>query len=172
MFQILLHMQVSLGSHSSAVSMATRQTSPCDSAYLDNTLSSRQALEQKAVEYLPAEIRTVTGPAYEARVSVFDTSRTFPKMSQTFVCTHQTCNELYLGNLGVVIDHIRGTHGGWTVIRRPSSLGNPDSHGHLWYCFGCETKLGKDHRSFRSDKAIWNHMNACHDSLLDNIRRT
>jgi hypothetical protein len=78
MFQILLHMQVSLGSHSKR-GMATRQTSPCDSAYLDNTLSSRQALEQKAVEYLPAEIRTVTGPAYEARVSVFDTIANFPE---------------------------------------------------------------------------------------------
>jgi hypothetical protein len=32
-----------------------------------------------------------------------------------------------------------------------------------------DTKLGKGHRRFRSDKAMWDHLNACHDSTLDEI---
>jgi hypothetical protein len=71
----------------------------------------------------------------------------------------QNCDGRYLWDLGQVIDHLRGVHG-WRFIRRPYALGFSDSHGHLWYCFGCDTKLGKGHKSFRSDKAIWDHLNA------------
>lgn len=43
-------------------------------------------------------------------------------------------------------------------IRRPSRLGMPENHGHVWYCFQCEGKAGKDYRRFRYDKATWDHL--------------
>jgi hypothetical protein len=89
-------------------------------------------------------------------------------MSQSYVCTNQRCKERELQDLGEVIDHLR-THGG-ILISRPAALGVSDSHGHLWYCFSCETNLAKDHRSFRSDRAMWDHLNACHGHMLHGIR--
>jgi hypothetical protein len=83
----------------------------------------------------------------------------FP-MSQSYICTDRLCNDCYLWDLGQVIDHLRGIHDHNIFIRRPSALGFPDSHGNFWYCFGCDTKLSKDHRSFKSDKAMWDHLKA------------
>lgn len=41
-----------------------------------------------------------------------------------------------------------------------------DSHGNRWYCFECMEKGfhfdKKNHRSFKSDRAVWDHLNACH----------
>jgi hypothetical protein len=90
-------------------------------------------------------------------------------MSHSYKCTDQRCNELYLWNKGEVIEHVR-THGEIS-IDRPAALGVSDNHGHLWYCFNCETKLGKNHRSFQSDEAMWSHLNDCHDSVLDMISK-
>ena len=94
----------------------------------------------------------------------------FDKMSHSYSCTEKSCDDdLYLKDLGEIIEHLRGIHGHNFISRPP--LGMSDSHGHGWYCFGCDGKLGKDHRSFGSDKAMWNHLNARHDSCLTYIVR-
>jgi hypothetical protein len=90
-------------------------------------------------------------------------------MSQSYTCKDTYCNSRYLWDLGQVIEHLRGAHGK-SFLRRPCVLGILDSHGHLWYCFGCDTKLGKGYRSFRSDKTMWDHLNTCRDCDVDDIR--
>ncbi|CAG8975153.1 hypothetical protein HYALB_00004452 [Hymenoscyphus albidus] len=79
-----------------------------------------------------------------------------------------------LDTLGEVIEHLRSAHK-LTYMRRPNRLGILDSHGHLWYCFHvkCETRevVGKDHRSFRFDGAMWDRFNACHDWDFDGVIR-
>ena len=57
------------------------------------------------------------------------------------------------------IEHVRKHH--FSGIRRPGAIGNKDSHGHIWYCFDCDTGL-KDHRSFDSDEAMLAHLNDVH----------
>jgi len=94
-------------------------------------------------------------------------------MFQSYICTDKFCHDHYLhylGDLGKVIDHLRGIHG-QNFTRRPSALGMLDTHGNMWYCFRCSGKLGKDHKSFKSDRAMWDHLNACHDLSLDDITR-
>ncbi len=76
----------------------------------------------------------------------------------------------HLQDLGEVIEHLRGIHG-HRFIQRPSSLGMFDTHGNCWYCFKCSGKLDKDHRSFKSDKAMWDHQNARHDFLLNHPKQ-
>lgn len=41
--------------------------------------------------------------------------------------------------------------------------------GKMVRIFRCKTKTGKDHRSFRSDKATWDHLKDCHDYEIDKI---
>ncbi|CAG8952051.1 hypothetical protein HYFRA_00000787 [Hymenoscyphus fraxineus] len=100
-------------------------------------------------------------------------------MSQKYTCKARRCQlftadsdkpSINLDTLDEVIEHLRSAHK-LTYIRRPNRLGIPDTHGHLWYCFHvkCETREGKDHRSFRSDGAMWDHLNACHDWDIDGI---
>ena len=91
-------------------------------------------------------------------------------MSQLYACNDQLCQgdqDLY--SLGEVIEHLRAKHK-LSFIQRPRELGASDSHGYVWYCFHCSTKAGKDHRSFQSDKVIWDHLNICHDYQLDKIK--
>ncbi|PMD59024.1 uncharacterized protein K444DRAFT_613812 [Hyaloscypha bicolor E] len=91
-------------------------------------------------------------------------------MSQLYACKDQLCEDYQdLHSLGEIIKHLRTKHK-LSFIRRPQSLGISDSHGHVWYCFHYETKRGKDHRSFQSDKAIWDHLNDRHDYQLDKIK--
>lgn len=57
-------------------------------------------------------------------------------------------------------------------IRRPSRVGEPDNHGHLWYCFhpwcGKATGLGfKNHRSFDTHAAMLSHICDKHDEWLE-----
>lgn len=89
-------------------------------------------------------------------------------MSQSYVCTDTACYDLYLDTLGETIDHLRGVHGR-TSIHRPHAVGVPDSRGHLWYC-KCLGRLGKDHRSFNSHRAMWDHLNSKHDEWLETLR--
>ena len=70
-------------------------------------------------------------------------------------------------DLGQTIEHLRGNHGP-IFIRRPSALGVSDTRGLVWYCFYCSGKL-KDHRSFGSDRAMWDHLNICHNAALDDL---
>lgn len=91
-----------------------------------------------------------------------------------FTCNDRLCHDpldlhgLDLYGLGEVIEHLRSKH--LSFIRRPNALGFSDSHGHVWYCFHCESKTGNDHRSFQSDKAMWDHLNDRHDHQLDGIK--
>lgn len=91
-------------------------------------------------------------------------------MSQLYTCEDWLCqNDQDLDGVGEVIEHLRTKHG-LSFIRRPQSLGVADSHGHIWYCFDCETKMGKNHKSFQSHTAMWDHLNACHDFQVDKIQ--
>ncbi|KAF2210294.1 hypothetical protein CERZMDRAFT_121893 [Cercospora zeae-maydis SCOH1-5] len=92
-------------------------------------------------------------------------------MPGLFSCTDETCQWFYTEDLGEVLDHIRSTHRNG-FVKRPSALGTPDSHGHRWYCFRCIGKLGKDHKSFDTHRAMWDHLNAAHDCCLDTIEIT
>lgn len=67
-------------------------------------------------------------------------------------------------SMGDAIEHIRRRH--VSFIRRPGRVGCSDSHGHIWYCFDCETKINY-HRSFDSDSAMWSHLKDRHCNLLD-----
>lgn len=91
-------------------------------------------------------------------------------MSYLYTCEDQLCwEDQGLLSLSETIEHLRTKHR-LSFIRRPNSLGTSDSHGHVWYCFNCETDIGKDHRSFQSNKAMWDHLNDCHNYQLDNIK--
>jgi hypothetical protein len=91
-------------------------------------------------------------------------------MSPLYTCNDQLCqDDLGLYSLGEVIDHLRAKHK-LSFIQRPQGLGVSDSHGNMWYCFHCWDKTGKDHKSFRSDQAMWDHLNAKHDYQLDGIK--
>ena len=72
------------------------------------------------------------------------------------------CAEPLTGDKDDAIEHIRKCFNNGYFIRRPGAVGVSDSHGHIWYCFSCETKT-KNHRSFNSDAAMWQHLNDCHD---------
>jgi hypothetical protein len=63
------------------------------------------------------------------------------------------------------IEHLRRHHA--SFIHRPGRLGAADSHGHIWYCFDCESKYLNNHRSFDSHKAMWNHLRDRHGLMLD-----
>jgi hypothetical protein len=90
-------------------------------------------------------------------------------MSQLYTCNDQLCeDDQDLDGLDEVIEHLRTKHK-LAFIQRPNKLGTSDGHGHVWYCFQCETNAGKDHRSFQSDAAMWDHLNDCHDYQLPTI---
>lgn len=91
-------------------------------------------------------------------------------MSYSYVFKDKPCNDLYLEDLSEVIEHLR-THYGEGFIRRPGRVGDYDSHGNVWYCFRCTGKLGQDHRSCRSHRDMWNHIEACHDWEREYIYR-
>lgn len=65
------------------------------------------------------------------------------------------------------IEHIRAKHVGF--IRRPGRPGECDTHGHTWYCFDCESRAFSDHRSYDSDRAMWNHLKDRHIGIFDYI---
>lgn len=65
------------------------------------------------------------------------------------------------------IEHVRRYHA--SFIRRPGRLGDFDTHGHMWYCFDCESRTLNDHRSYDSDRAMWNHLQQSHTTVVDCI---
>lgn len=91
-------------------------------------------------------------------------------MPGSFGYTDELCRQFFSDRLAEVIEHLRSVHR-VQFVKRPHALGTPDSYGNLWYCFACVGRLGQDHRSFRSDKAMWDHLNSLHDCSLDNIER-
>jgi hypothetical protein len=91
-------------------------------------------------------------------------------MAQLYACYDRLCqDDMRLYSLGEAIEHLRSKHK-LSFIRRPFGLGVPDSHGWIWYCFHCEKDTGKDHRSFRSDKAMWDHLRDRHDCEINEIK--
>ena len=60
-----------------------------------------------------------------------------------------------------------------TKMAISSPFGEPDTHGNFWYCVSCDTYerdcdgfpsgyFSKDHRSFRSDEHMWEHLRCRH----------
>jgi hypothetical protein len=90
-------------------------------------------------------------------------------ITTSYTCTRMFCEEQEFENLGEVIEHLRGTHK-LEFIKRLGRLGDRDGHGHVWHCFNCDTHWNKNHRSYNSDRAMWDHLNDCHDPLLDDIK--
>lgn len=91
-------------------------------------------------------------------------------MSSGYVCTSSRCHELNRAHLETAddaVEHLRGMHYNYLMIQRPAAPGIPDSHGNCWYCFGCLGDWGKDHKSFKSGRAMWDHLGSKHDNLWD-----
>jgi hypothetical protein len=89
-------------------------------------------------------------------------------MAPIYECTgiYQKCHDFCTsGGLGDIFEHLRSSHA-LDFVRRPGAQGSFDSHGHLWYCFQCDGKSCKDHRSFDSDQAMWAHLDACHGGWM------
>lgn len=80
----------------------------------------------------------------------------------TSVLSCGSCGDVF-GDLGDAIEHYRKTHDTSHNVKRPSAVGDADSHGHVWYCFCTPcSKNGKDHRSFDSDEAMLDHLLSLH----------
>lgn len=95
------------------------------------------------------------------------------RMPEIYACYDHLDNHgdpvLYSLDVDEVIEHLRSKHK-LSFIRRPNRPGDQDSHEHVWYCFDGETDTGKDHRSFQSGEAMWNHLNDRHFDQLDGIK--
>lgn len=63
--------------------------------------------------------------------------------------------------------HIRKRHG-VDVRRTPGFI---DRHNHMWYCFDCQGKGGKDHRSFDCDTGVIDHLRDAHGVCADHRYR-
>ena len=68
-----------------------------------------------------------------------------------------------LKHLGDVIENCRRSNP--SSIRRPHSVGVQDTHGHIWYCFKCQT-YPKNHRSFNSHKEMHAHITKTHSEWI------
>ena len=80
--------------------------------------------------------------------------------------TCSLCSEKFC-DLEYAIEHVRKHHD--RNIKRPAgAVGDSDSHGRVWYCFGCETDR-KDHRSYNSSEAMYQHLKDCHGCGLVHI---
>lgn len=76
-------------------------------------------------------------------------------------CTENGKSETIFGLMDM-LNHIRRCYRHRVDLRHSNHLGEEDAHGHLWYCFSCEDKTGKDHRSFDSHQAMYDHLTAVH----------
>jgi hypothetical protein len=88
-------------------------------------------------------------------------------MPQLYYCQGQGC-DYGPYQLDETIEYIRSKHQLY-FIQRPNKVGVPDLHGHLWYCFKCDTRMGKGHRSYQTHKAMWDHLNHCHNYELPGV---
>jgi hypothetical protein len=82
----------------------------------------------------------------------------------TFACTEHGRD---FRDRRAVIEHIRGYH--VSFIRRPGRPGDVDSHGHMWYCFECDSRTLNDHWSYDSDNVMWGHLAQSHSGVFDSI---
>jgi hypothetical protein len=72
-------------------------------------------------------------------------------------------------DLWCAIEHLRKKHCAGIDIRRPGGRFDEDSHGNVWYCFSCETDY-KDHRSFQSNEAMMQHLDAKHGTSIEKCK--
>jgi hypothetical protein len=89
-------------------------------------------------------------------------------MPQGYGCADARCQHFYTEDLSGVIEHVRRAHNDG-LLKRPHALGTPDTHGHLWYCFECDSRSGNDHSSYDSDQAMWDHLSRCHEYCVSTI---
>ena len=61
-----------------------------------------------------------------------------------------------------IAKHLRKKHG----VDIHTTTYDVDAHGHSWYCFSCNSKSGKNHRSFDSDQALFDHLRDVHGILM------
>ncbi|KKZ66223.1 hypothetical protein EMCG_08049 [[Emmonsia] crescens] len=86
--------------------------------------------------------------------------------AQYYTCIEHKIDYMTLDG---VVEHLRASH--TQLIKRAGALGVQDSHGHMWYCFICDTDPFKDHRSYNSHTAMWTHLRDKHSSILGSIVR-
>ena len=67
-------------------------------------------------------------------------------------------------SLANMVEHVRRYHASFII--RHGRLGSLDNHGHMWYCFGCYRPLS-DHRSYNSHGAMWDHLIASHETVVE-----
>lgn len=89
-------------------------------------------------------------------------------MPKLYHCMDRFCeNTLDLYTQGEALEHLRDKH--IPFLSRPQGLGVADGHGHIWYCLKCETLL-KDHKSFDSHNAVWDHLRSSHNHEIECIK--
>lgn len=95
-------------------------------------------------------------------------------MAPSYTCKHETpsCQQFRSASLNEALDHL-SKHDSHKFLNFSKFLPVPDSRGNIWYCYACERKSGRKHRSFRSDQAVWDHLVACNgDSILKDIEKS
>jgi hypothetical protein len=91
-------------------------------------------------------------------------------MLSTFSCKHSSltrCPDSHTTDPGEVIAHLQLLHVP-TSIRRPYPH-YPDPEGNIWYCYACKGKSGRKCRKYRSNQAMWDHINARHKDWLADV---
>jgi hypothetical protein len=91
-------------------------------------------------------------------------------MPREYGCADIRCQQFYSENLSGAIEHVRRAHSNGS-LKRPHALDTPDTHGHLWYCFECESRSGNDHSSYDSDQAMWDHLSRRHEYCVSTIEK-
>ena len=99
-------------------------------------------------------------------------------MPPSFSCTEDHIvigpELLHTTNLGDVILHLELLYER-EAIRRIVQWITPngrDTNGYIWCCYACKGKSGRKCRKYRSDQAMWDHINACHNDWLVDIVET
>ena len=129
--------------------------------------ATRQELRDFPQEFKPCASKIIISTTYKLSHADWKESEGYVIWNRRRGAGCSTHNE-QLTSLAGIIEHLRRQHK-LRFISRPAALGSQDDHGNSWYCFSCTTRWEKDHRSFRSDRAMWDHLNAKHDIELDDI---
>jgi hypothetical protein len=99
-------------------------------------------------------------------------------MPPSFSCTEDHIvigpELLHTTNLGDVILHLELLHepGAIRRIVQWITRNERDPNGYIWCCYACKRKSGRKCRKYRSDQAMWDHINACHEDWLVDIVET
>eukprot|EP01083_Nonionella_stella_P205404 748015_1 len=113
-----------------------------------------------------AHTTAVHGGAYECDYCYKRfTTKAGKEAHETAVHLNQTKQNERETALGDIIETMRKSRR--SMIRGPGNLRIPDNHGHIWYCFECETPM-KNHRSFNSHEAMYAHIQSKHCDWIKN----